>query len=242
MAAPLILALETASLTGSIALARGGDLLCAHDLSGDRRHTPELLTRIRDSLTAHGLTLRDVDVVAYSTGPGSFTGLRIAATIATMAQSVAGCRVVAVSTLAAIARNALDATEPGTHVAPLLDAKRDQVYAALYRVEAGPLLTERQPPAIHDPAAWLADAPRPLVALGEGLRHHADAVTAAGVDLLDELLWQPRATAVLAEARPMIRRGQFAAPAEITPLYLRPPECEEVYEKRRAAARHKRGE
>jgi tRNA threonylcarbamoyladenosine biosynthesis protein TsaB len=77
----LLLAIETSSRTGSVALACGERPLGARQLSQDRPHTAELLPAIDDLLRENGRRLADVDVFAYSCGPGSFTGLRVAATV-----------------------------------------------------------------------------------------------------------------------------------------------------------------
>ena len=87
MADGLLLAIETSGPHGGVGLALGGQTLGVRRLAADRRHTAELLPTIRDLLAKHGRRLMDVDVFAYSCGPGSFTGLRVAATIARMMQS-----------------------------------------------------------------------------------------------------------------------------------------------------------
>ena len=96
MADELLLAIETSGRIGSVGLAAGERLLGLRRLSADRRHTSELLPTIRDLLRENERRLADVDVLGYSAGPGSFTGLRVAATVGRMVQSAVGCRVVAV--------------------------------------------------------------------------------------------------------------------------------------------------
>jgi tRNA threonylcarbamoyladenosine biosynthesis protein TsaB len=90
-----LLALETSSRHGSVALGRGPDVMAYRPLSADRRHTTELLPVVRELLTEVGCRPRDVGVVCFSQGPGSFTGLRVAATLARMWQSAIGSRVLA---------------------------------------------------------------------------------------------------------------------------------------------------
>lgn len=252
VSADVILAIETSSRQGGVALARGAALLASEVVDAHPGVAAELLPTLDRLLSGAGLRLNDVSIVAFSCGPGSFTGLRIAATVARMAQSVCGIRVVAVPTLEAIAWNwfALSA-DPAGPLAVLLDAKRGQVYGGVYMPEGavGADLTSAPTsrvdprllaPAVRAPAAWLAALPRPLWATGEGVSKHRAACEAAGVDVVDAAHWTPRAEAVAAIGWQMAVRGAFCPAEHIVPLYLRPPECEEVYDQRRAAAKARR--
>jgi tRNA threonylcarbamoyladenosine biosynthesis protein TsaB len=242
MADKLLLAIETSGRAGSVALACDERLLGSRRLSQDRPHTSELLPTIRDLLRETGHRLADVALFAYSCGPGSFTGLRVAATVGRMMQSAVGCRVVAVPTLEVIARNTLAHPDRPKRIVALLDAKRGQAYAAVYERVADDELQALVPAGLCEPAALLASVERPFWIVGEGIAKHADACTASGGHVLDEAFWPPSAEQVLAVARRMAAAGRVCKPEEIIPLYIRPPECEEVYEKRRAEARRKRGE
>ena len=238
----ILLAIETSGLMGGVGLADGGALLGVKSLSADRRHTSELMPTIADLLTEHGLRLADVRVFAYSTGPGSFTGLRVAATIGRMIQSTVNCEVVAVPTLEVIARNALYHPDKPRTIVAILDAKRGQVYGAAFeRVDSDQLhsLVEAD---LYDPAELFTRVDPPFCIIGEGARNHADSCAASAGTVLAAELWPPSAEQVIAIARRMASAGEFCAPDQIIPRYIRPPECEEVYEKRRAEARARRGE
>lgn len=254
----LILAIETSSLRGSVALGRGHDVLGWRLLAPERKHTTELLPAIAEMLAEAGLRPADVGVVAFSQGPGSFTGLRVAATVARMWQSAVGSRVVGVPTLEVIARNALTtetrgavsdqrpstaSAEPGRYtLGVMLDARRGQIFGAVYSRENDAELRTLAEAALHDAAAWLAALEKPCWVLGEGVQKHREEVTTAGLDVLPEECWWPDARQVLAVGRRLAASGRFCRPEEIVPAYLRPPECEEVYEQRRAEARQRRAE
>ncbi len=269
----LMLAIETSSFHGSVALGCGEEVLACHRLSAERRHTTELLPAIADLLANAGRRPADVNVLCYSQGPGSFTGLRVAATIARMWQSAQGCDVVAVPTLQAIARNALAypaATAPQVagkpnvaadpqvdrrsdvaadlrvgrahqRLAVILDARQGKLFGAEFLREGDELHTI-EPAGLHPAEEWLSRRSKPCWVLGEGLAKHAEAARAAGLDLLPEEFWRPDARQVLAVGRQLAAARQFCKPDQIIPTYLRPPECEEVYEQRRAEARARRGE
>lgn len=129
---PLILAIDTATRAGSVALARGANLL--HLQTGDKEtsHSVDLIANVEAALNAIEEKLSDVELFAAASGPGSFTGLRIGiATIKSFAVSV-GKKCVGVPTLAAIAHAA------GTSVCTvaLLPAGRGEVFAQLFSVDA----------------------------------------------------------------------------------------------------------
>ena len=99
------------------------------------------------------------------------------------------------------------------------------------------------PSLFADPAsAWLPALPRPCVALGDGVAKHAALLAEVGFEALPEETWIPDARQVLALGFERAAAGQFCQPDKILPAYQRPPECEEVFEQRRAEARARRGE
>jgi tRNA threonylcarbamoyladenosine biosynthesis protein TsaB len=238
----LTLAIETSSLHGSVALGGGADILAWRALAADRKHAAELLPAIHELLTEAGAGPADVGVLCFSRGPGSFTGLRVAATVAQTWQSAVGSRVIAVPTLEAIARNALGCEGAPRRLAVMLDARRGQVFGAIYTRDGNGELHAVADAALHEVRAWLAGLHRPCAVLGDGLAQHRQLVLAMGLVALPEQLWWPDARQVLAIGRQLAAAGHFCNPADIRPAYLRPPECEEVYEQRRAEARARRAE
>jgi tRNA threonylcarbamoyladenosine biosynthesis protein TsaB len=240
----LLLAIETSARVGSVAIQRAGRPAVLRALTGDRRHTAELMPAIQDLLGEHNVQLSDVDVLAWACGPGSFTGLRIGATVARMAASAAKCRIVSVPTLDVIARNAQNLVgEAPTSIVVILDAQTERIYAATYVCRGVEPLRRTSEPAVYEnPAEVLAKLAPPFLLLGEGVTRHRAVCEASGGTIAREDLWAPSASAVAELGMQMAAAGRFAEPNEILPLYLRPPACEEVYEKRRAEARARRGE
>jgi tRNA threonylcarbamoyl adenosine modification protein YeaZ len=262
----LTLAIETSSLRGSVALGWGDEVLAGRVLSEEHKHAAELLPAVHELLSEAGRTPADVGVVCFSQGPGSFTGLRVAATVAQMWQSAVGSRVVAVPTLEVIARNGLAAEDAPRRLAVILDARRGKIFGAVFertsRPSADPSLGGRgngpspdpspegrgtngdlkavAEAALHEVRAWLASLHRPCALLGDGLNQHRQLVLAMGLVALPEPLWWPDARQVLVIGRQRATVGLFCTPEQIVPAYLRPPECEEVYEQRRAEARARR--
>jgi tRNA threonylcarbamoyl adenosine modification protein YeaZ len=136
---PLILAVETSSRIGSVALALGADVLAQTLFSAPFHHSREIFPSIGQLLKRFGCQPDDIRQVHVAIGPGSFTGLRIAATLAKTMHLAQGVQVVTVDTLDAIAANVSDAlpangtaADASYRLAALLDAKRGQFFAAVY--------------------------------------------------------------------------------------------------------------
>lgn len=180
---------------------------------------------------------RDITVIAVSIGPGSFTGLRIGVTLAKTMAFATGAKLIAVPTLPVIASNA---PADAQWVMPILDAKRDQVFAAVYRrgkpiaesTEQKAPLDEMEPPQLLHLPELLARAPRPVLVLGEGLKYHIQHLSGAedSVSVAPEELWWPKASTVAHLALQLREAGAYADPFKLTPLYIRKPEAQERME------------
>jgi tRNA threonylcarbamoyladenosine biosynthesis protein TsaB len=217
----LILALDTATEQGSLALAADGQVLMEYSLESHGAYLTRLLPGI-DALfkkTGHGLT--ELAAVAASTGPGNFTGLRIGlATAKALAWSLA-CPLVAVPTMEALAAQFPYHPHP---IGVVMDAKRGEVFWGLYRCP------EDQPHTITAPVRLPASqlpalmAP-PLLLTGPGLdvcREVWEDALPAGVSLARPELRAPRAAIVAHLARQLLSQGRTASPAQLVPTYLRP--------------------
>jgi len=145
---PLILAVETSSRIGSVAVALGANMLGESTFSASLRHSAEIFPTIAELLGQSNRTAADIDQVHISLGPGSFTGLRIAVAAAKSMHLASSVRIVTVDSLDTIAANVTDAavapviqeshtnhSAPG-RLATVLDAKRGQFYIAVYERSA----------------------------------------------------------------------------------------------------------
>ena len=232
---PTILALETSSRLGTVGLARGATFLVEQAFSRPMGHAVELLPTIQRLLVQHQLTPQDLGQIYVSTGPGSFTGLRIAITVARTLHQALGCQLIGVPTLDVLALNAPAEVQ---NLVVLLDAKRQQVFAARYaRPTPDSPLIRTAGPALVDPAQFLRDTPRPVAILGEGIDYHRPALLGAlehPADLIElpAALWPPTAAGVHQLGYALAQRNQFTPPAELLPVYIRLAEAEEVYRQR----------
>lgn len=230
-----LLAIETSSRRGSVALGDGPTLVAAAEFSADTRHAVELLPTIDRLFAAHAWDRASLRQVYVSVGPGSFTGLRVAVTAARHLALALDVRIVSVPSLAVIADNALRLPDPPPRVAVVLDAKRKQVYAGLFE-RRGQDYEPVGPPVVEDPGHWLASLPRPLIVMGEGVTFHREAIAATGLPILDDDHALPRAESVHRLGWKLALAGRFTPARELVPLYLRRPEAEEIWERRQREA------
>ena len=133
----LLLALDTTRHSGGIALARNGEILQAVPIVAPKGHGSVIYQQINALLDLHNVTLDDVDCYAGASGPGSFTGIRVGLSVAKALGEVHGKPVVPVSNLAALAF-----AGEGRRRAPVLDARRGEVYAAVYDEQSRVIVEE----------------------------------------------------------------------------------------------------
>lgn len=133
---PTILYIETATDVCSVALSRGAEVIGLKEEAGGNNHAKHLLPFVDEVLKQGGCTVSDLNGVAVSVGPGSYTGLRIGVSTAKGIAYTAGIPVMAVGTLESIAQGARESwtdafTEP-LQIVPMLDARRMEVFTTRY--------------------------------------------------------------------------------------------------------------
>ena len=210
-----VLALETATAACSVAVLDGA-LPRAHRAALMRRgHAEALMPMVEAAMGAAGLAYGDLDLVATTVGPGSFTGLRVGLAAARGIALAAGIPAVGVTTLEALAAGLDEGTRAGAPVAALLDARRGEVYVQLFDARAAP---RGAPVAVAPDAANLPDGPLGLVGSGAALVLDAQEMRPG---------WRFAETPRLPDAVPVARLAarRFARdPAAIRPprpLYVR---------------------
>lgn len=231
----LVLAIDTAldACAAGILDTDDGRLIAQETLPMKRGHAEALMPLIARVIESAGIGFTALDRIAATAGPGSFTGLRVAVTVARHLALARGARLVAVPTLDVIADAARPHVPDGGHVAALLDAKGGRVFAAYYRRDDA-AMSRLCEPKLAPADAVLQSAPRPCWLTGEGLAYHEAAVAASGLSAVEEAARWPRARSVLLLGWRAIERGDFVAPFDLVPLYIRPPEAEEVWARRQA--------
>ena len=163
----LILAFESSAKAASAALVKDGKLLSQYSQCSGLTHSRTLLPMGEDMLKNAELKLSDVDLIAVAHGPGSFTGIRIGVSMVKGLAWAADKACVGVSTLEALAWHGVAA---GGYVCPVMDARRNQVYNAIFKIEDGrPVrVTEDRPIALEELAEEIKAIGAPMFLVGDG--------------------------------------------------------------------------
>ena len=222
-----ILALETSAKAASCAVVEDGTPLAFACQCRGLTHSQTLMPMVEDMLRNAALPLAEMDAVAVAAGPGSFTGLRIGVSAAKGLAWALDLPCAAVSTLEAMAR-------PLAHARGVLvcamDARRQQVYNALFRADGEKLtrLSEDRALSLEALAAELAGADEPLTVLGDGARLCYDHLTAAGIPcaLAPGHLRQQSALGVGFAGEDLVRAGRTVSARDLVPVYLRLSQAE----------------
>lgn len=217
-----LLALETSSPIGSIALL-SGDHLLERFIETPREQTDLVLPFVDDVLSTAGIALRDLHAIAFGRGPGSFTGLRIAAAVTQGLALASGVPAVGVSSLEALAQHAW--RELGIDDALVcVDARMREVYAARYVVR-GRRATLRGEERLCPPEALLgpdAVAGDGWAGVGSGFAVYRDVLAplaARAARVVPDLV--PSARDLLVAAAEDVAAGRLLEPEEALPVYLR---------------------
>lgn len=140
----LILSIESATSVCSVALHRDGELLLISERDQENAHAKQLMLSIEDVFLRLGLKPDEIDAVAVSSGPGSYTGLRIGVSVAKGLAFAHDLHMIAVDSLTGLATQALPLCTQNDFVVPLMDARRMEVYTSV--IEAGGKVIEPSHP------------------------------------------------------------------------------------------------
>jgi len=205
-----------------VGLVRDGTVLAEDVLRGSRSHTESLPAFIERVLAAGGVGLNDVEGLAVSIGPGSFTGLRVSLALAKGIAFAGGLPLASVSTLEALAWVA-DAA-PGETICAALDARKREVYAALFAADdRGPRRLTAD--VAQSPEALAAALPPGCVLVGDASDAYGD-VLAPRATVRPFASHHPRGGVVARLGWERLARGERANLGELEPVYIRPPDAQ----------------
>jgi len=225
-----ILGIETATSVCGVALVEDGDVRAEQWFEAERMHSEKLVGLLDRTLRSCTRTVSDLDAIAVSIGPGSFSGLRIGLSVAKGLACACDVPLVAVPTLTALAYRALKEERAGQNglVLSLIDARRDEVYAAVYDenlVES----TSARAVSIEGVATLLPQDERPVVVMGDGVEkleaYHASCRDAGSmwkrmrIPARERRLCDAGSVALVGEQQ--FRRGDIADTASLEPLYVK---------------------
>ena len=224
IAAMRILAVDTSSERGSVCLAADGEILGEVRLRSSVQHSDRLFRSIDFLFTYAPFALRDVDLFVAARGPGSFTGLRVGLAAMEAFASAEKKPAAGVSTLEALAWKC---RIEGALVAPVIDARRSEIYGALYRCENNKLTELRSPEALQ-PSEWFSSLPaEPILFCGDGTLRYREFIARPEWSVCAVDLYLASALAELA-----ISPNRHP----LSPLYVRRAEAEIVKERQHESA------
>ncbi|MBI5682370.1 MAG: tRNA (adenosine(37)-N6)-threonylcarbamoyltransferase complex dimerization subunit type 1 TsaB [Deltaproteobacteria bacterium] len=220
-----ILAIDTGMPSGSIAILEDDSLIAECMPCAEKTHAEKLLPSIDSILKSSGIRLNDIDCFAVTIGPGSFTGLRIG--ISTV-KGFAWCLkkpVVGVSTLKTLAMNILHSDKL---ICPILDARKEEIYAGIYKREEETLTAEKDDCVIK-PCELVKHLNRQTIFLGGGIKIYGDVIKSELGDnavFAPHDLWHIRASNIAKLALREVEKGNIQSPETIVPYYIRRSEAE----------------
>jgi tRNA threonylcarbamoyladenosine biosynthesis protein TsaB len=229
---PIILALETATMCGSVALIAENRCLAEFSLHTGETHSRRLLAAVDRLLQEAGIECRAVDAVAVSQGPGSFTGLRIGLATAKGLAMAAGAKLLGVGTLDGLAAQFFAAGD--ILICPVLDARKKEVYSGFYRCDNNGIPRRQGEYLAISPEDLCGMIAEPVVFLGDGTALYGDFFQEKLADLMKvppANVYFPRAASIGLLALEKWHRHEFLDPVSSEPIYIRPSEAELLFKK-----------
>lgn len=224
----LVLAFDTTTPDGSVALLSDGLLLGEVGTSGASSHSLRLFPAIDFLLRQLSLGVKDVDAFAVAAGPGSFTGIRVGLSTAKGLALAADKLIAAVSTLKALALKGH--SEERQSVAAMVDARKGEVFAGLFIRKRGGGLEAVVPEAAYKPDNFLNLLPKKgqISFIGSGAIAYREKIIAY---FGDRALFPSRSLYIAREVGligfQLLREGKGVRPRELEPIYYRPSQAEE---------------
>ena len=219
-----LLAIDTSTDFCSVAASRGETLFARHERAG-QRHAERILDMVDQVLVEARLEFAQIQGIAYGAGPGSFTGLRIAAGVTQGLALARGIGVVGIGTLLALAEEAAEEAAQeaaGSRIIACLDAHKGEVYHAAYR-RAGAGWEEVSAPGVYRPEAVPLVPGENWIGCGDGFAAYRELLAARLGECVSAVRPEaaPTARAVLKLAMPRFAAGEAKDAAAAVPVYLR---------------------
>lgn len=221
-----IIGIETSGWVGSVALCEDDVVLGERSLEKGMRHGKLLVPSLEEIFREVGLSTEEVDLIAVSHGPGSYTGLRVGITCAKTLAYALKRPLVPVPTLDVLAENF---TPDKMSICPVIDARRKAVYACIYK-PLDSLWHRVSDLLVISPQALLDILPKPILIFGDGAVAYKDVFAVEGINFGDEEMGVAKARIVACLGWRAFKRGKVCDPFQLQPLYLRRPEAEERWE------------
>jgi tRNA threonylcarbamoyladenosine biosynthesis protein TsaB len=234
-ASPVILAIENSSMCGSVAIVSPDLCLAELSITSSVTHSRRLIDSIETILKSVDLTLNDIDAIAVSLGPGSFTGIRIGLTTAKGLAFATGKPLIGINSLAALASQV---AYSNARICSMLDARKKEVFAAFYQRNSLGSVEQIGNLLSVPPAALCDTISEPVTFIGDGALLYKmeiqERIGPFAIFAPHEICY-PRAAAIGMLAIRQWESGSFLDPSAASPIYVRPSDAEICRQKKRVA-------
>jgi len=231
-----VLAVDTSASVAAVAVMDGTNLLGEYIINHKKTHSQKLMPMIKEIMESLELIPKDIDLFAASSGPGSFTGLRIGVTSIKAIAFAADKPVISVPTLDALAFN-IPMSE--ALICPIMDARNSQVYTALYRWEKNKQVKVTEYLAVHidELIQMIKGKNQKTIFLGDGVNIHREYLKSKfkeNCDFAPGSLLLQKASSVAQIALKIIAEGKSENCFDMVPFYLRKSQAEREYDNKLA--------
>ena len=225
-----ILGIESSGITASCAISEDDILLCEYTQNHKKTHSEKLMPLIVKALEDNEIELKDIDYIAISKGPGSYTGLRIGAAIAKGLAQALNIPLVAVSTMEALAANAFDNSK---YIIPILDAKGQRAYSGIYKWDNNKLITIKEQFAtnINELISIINNLDMDILLNGDGSVNYREILES---NLNGKATFSPErfnilnASSINHIAYQLVKDNKTMSCYDFSPEYLRPSQAERM--------------
>jgi len=224
--APIILAVDLASMCGSIALVAKNITIAEYSLHSSQTHSKRLIPQIERIIQESGIIWDEIEAIAVSLGPGSFTGLRIALSTVKGLAMAFNKKLIGIATLDGLAAQIQH--HPLT-ICPIMDARKKEVYTALYRCSSAEPATRISKYMVISPDNLTKHITEKTLFIGDAVAIYQDFLQEKLADLAffgEPIINFTRASAIGLLAQVKFQQNEFLDPATITPLYVRASDAE----------------
>ncbi len=218
-----LLALSTAEQGSSLAIIDGDRLVCDEYWDAKQTHSKRLLTMVEQMIEKRsGLALADIDAFIAAKGPGSFTGLRIGISVIKGLAYATQKPAMGASSLDGIAFRFLHANMP---VCAMMDAKRNEVYTALYSFENGRLVSKSKE-VVGNPEKMLANIDEPTVFVGSGSKAYQSLIEKIDHSVIASSFQDSVSAVALVQSLALDSKTRNFSNHPLAPVYLRKSDAE----------------
>lgn len=228
-----IIGIESSSLVASVAILEGDKIIAEYTLNYKKTHSQTLLPMLDEIVKMTDTVLEEIDAIALSAGPGSFTGLRIGAATAKGLGMALNKPLIAISSLEATAYNVF---RTKALICPIMDARREQVYNAVFRnADSWERVREDSASDIRELLRELEGYEEEVIFLGDGVPVYKDVIRAEAkfsYTFAPAHLSRQRAASLATLGAQYYQEERFVHPDLMTPIYLRKSQAEREKEEK----------